>query len=367
MSTPRIALDGFGTDARPQAELAAAVAAAEAELDIDLVGDRERLEAGLRAAIDTRVHAGVERGLLAARVAAHVAIVHASDVIAMDESPSLAVRGRADSSLVVAVDRVRDGRSRALVSAGNSGALLAAGLLRLGRIAGVDRPAISTSFPRVFGPSADADQGGRNLLLDAGANVECRPLNLVQFAVMGAVEAKLELGLERPRVALLSNGGEPGKGTSLVREAHALLVAHPSPDFEFVGAVEPGALFGDSFDVAVTDGWTGNLTLKMAEGAAAVWPTLVREALRGAVIPEPVASALEAVDQRLNPEQHGGAPLVGVDGTLIICHGASTPQALLSALIMAHKLSERGSTSALTEAIATHSAMFEAARATRRK
>jgi glycerol-3-phosphate acyltransferase PlsX len=318
---PRVALDAFGSDARPEPELAAlalALAHAPAGLEVDLVGDRSLLEDRLPS--DERVR-----------------LIHAPEQIAMDESPARAVKTKPEASLVVAIRQLIAGEVQAVVSAGNSGAILAAALLGLGRIPGVDRPAILTRFTH---------QQGATIVLDSGANVECKPLNLVQFAVLGSVFAKLELGCGRPRVAVLSNGTESGKGTALTRAAAKLLAAHVGEAFEFIGYVEPGGLFDGSCDVAVTDGWTGNLVLKSTEGAMA----LLSRYLAGPIPAE------------LDPDAHGGAPLIGVDGTVIICHGASSPRALYNALMLAQRSATRGLTPALREAIDLHRPLFDAAR-----
>jgi glycerol-3-phosphate acyltransferase PlsX len=324
-----IALDAFGSDARPEPELAAVALASAAGLEVDLVGDREQLAARVPS-----------------EAAGLVRIIHASDAIAMDESPARAVKAKPDASLNVAMRALRSGQVGALVSAGNSGAIVAAALLGLGRIAGVDRPAILTRVPHL---------DGATLLLDSGANVECRPLHLVQFAVMGAVVATREQGLVRPRVALLSNGSELGKGTALTRASVRLLDEHRSPHFEFVGPVEPSGLFDGRCDVVVTDGWTGNLVLKTGEAALGLWPRLLARTSAN-----PAADLAHA--HELDPDAHGGAPLVGVEGAVIICHGAAGPRALYNALALARRLALAELASALREAIAAHRPLFDAAR-----
>ncbi len=289
----------------------------------------------------------------------------------MDESPAKAVRAKPDASLCVAIDRVRAGAAAAAVSAGNSGAVLAAALFRLKRIKGIDRPAIATSLPQLRAPADPRKHDA--VLLDAGANVECSILNLVQFAVLGAIWSRHWHGVARPRVAILANGHEPGKGTDLTRGAYRLLsehaVAGPDASFEFVGYVEPHALFFDACDVVVTDGWTGNVALKLAEGAMSVWPRMLAQAIAeqdsAAAITAAIAPALQTVSQRLDPEAHGGAPLLGVDGAVIICHGAAGPGALMSALLMAHRYAERGVTDAIGRAVADHRELFELARTQR--
>jgi glycerol-3-phosphate acyltransferase PlsX len=322
---PRIAFDAFGSDARPEPELAALALASAAGMEIDFIGDGSTLAGRLPLAEPGRLR-----------------LIHAPDQIAMDESPARAVKTKPGASINVAIRQLIAHEVDAVVSAGNSGAILAAALIGLGRIPGVDRPAILTRFPRLSLPDPDAG----TLLLDAGANVDCRPLNLVQFAVMGSVFATLEHGCERPRVAVLSNGSEPGKGTALTRASAKLFAAHPSAMFEFIGYIEPGGLFEGVCDVAVTDGWTGNLVLKTAEGVTrALGP-----------------STLESLEEAIDPDAHGGAPLIGVDGTVIICHGAASPRALYNALALAQRSATRGLTLALRDAIALHRPLFDAAR-----
>jgi glycerol-3-phosphate acyltransferase PlsX len=351
MSGPSIALDAFGTDARPEPEIEAAIRAAAAGVRIELVGDQARLAEALAA------HDGVTG----------ITVIHAPDEIAMGESPAKAVRAKPDASLVVAMDRVRSGEAAAVVSAGNSGAILAASLFRLGRMKGIDRPALVANLPQVDG-SHDA------VLIDAGANTECTVLNLVQFAVLGATWSQHWLGVERPRVGVLANGHEAGKGTALTRATHKLLADHAARHgdaavFEFVGHVEPNQLFFRAADVVVTDGWTGNIALKLAEGAMAAWPRMLARAIAAqesaAAITAAIDPALQALARHFNPDAHGGAPLLGVDGAVIICHGASGPGALHSALLMARRFAERGLNQAIARAVADHRELFELARTLR--
>jgi glycerol-3-phosphate acyltransferase PlsX len=354
----RLGLDAFGTDLRPQPELEAARRAAEAGLELELIGDAGVLEPELLA-----------RGIVPG---AAITVVHAPSQIAMDESPARAVRAKPDASLCVAFDRLAAHELDAVISAGNSGAILTAALLRLGRLPGLDRPAIATTFPRI--------DGGRTVLLDAGANVECKPLNLVQFAVLGAAFCSSETGLARPRVAVLANGIEAVKGTALTRGAHEILSGWQArrgtaSAFEFAGYVEPGDLFTSACDVAITDGWTGNIVLKLAEAAMVMWPRLLggplaeldrdRSAKGEAAITDVIAPALQTVARQVDPDAYGGAPLLGVDGAVMICHGAAGPAALLNALLTAHRFAERGLTSAIGRALEEHRELFELARTLR--
>lgn len=245
MSERIIALDAFGSDNCPDVEVEAAVIAARGGHSIILVGDQPILERSL-GRFD-----GVSRLPLR--------IHHASETIVMDDSPAKAVRGKPDASMPVCFDLVRRGEANAVISAGNSGAMLACGLFKFGRIKGVDRPAIVNNVP---GPRSSC------ALLDMGANVECKPLNLVQFAVMGAAFATCTQGKARPRVGVLANGSEEGKGTDLTRAAHRLLREGPSAAFSYVGYVEGKDLFSAEVDVVITDGFTGNIALKVLEGTA---------------------------------------------------------------------------------------------------
>ena len=262
-------------------------------------------------------------------------VIEASEVIAMDADPGSSVRKMKDSSLVRAAEAVRDGRASAMVSAGNTGATMASALLRMGRIKGVQRPAIATPIPV---PGADTP----TVLLDAGANSECNADWLVQFAQMGAVFAKQRFGIASPRVGLLSIGEESTKGNPLVKETHKLLAEGSwigETGAQFIGNVEGRDIMTDDVDVVVTDGFTGNVALKTLEGslksiinsllaafdssdearaaAAALWPSLM-----------PLFDSLD-------PENTGGAMLLGVDGVCIISHGSSSDRAMVNAVRVA--------------------------------
>ena len=244
---PRIAVDAMGSDAAPRVEVEGVVAAVRARgIDVVLVGDETRLRAELKSL-------GAE--------GARIAVRHAPDVITMHDAPSMAVKQKKKSSMRVCFDLVKAGEADAVVSAGNSGAMMACGLFVLGRLPGVERPAIVTTFPTRAGECA---------LLDMGANVDPKPAVLAQFGVLGAVYARLLHGKTRPKVGLLSNGSEEHKGTPLTREAHQILARVPAgdADFSYVGYVEGRDIFEGQVDVVVTDGFTGNVLLKCVEGAA---------------------------------------------------------------------------------------------------
>jgi glycerol-3-phosphate acyltransferase PlsX len=251
------------------------------------------------------------------------------EVVAMDEDPGRAVRTKKDSSLVRAAEAVRDGRASAMVSAGNTGATMASALLRMGRVRGIARPAIATPVPRPGRPPS--------LLLDAGANAECTAAMLVQFAQMGAACATARYGIATPSVALLSIGEEPTKGTPLVKEAHELLTA--TAGLHFVGNVEGRDVLGGAADVVVTDGFTGNVVLKTLEGSlrfmlAAVLAAFdVDDATRQAgqvLLPQ-----LAPLADELDPDNTGGALLLGVEGVCVISHGSSSARAIVSAVRVA--------------------------------
>ncbi len=265
-------------------------------------------------------------------------LIPASEVIAMDADPGKSVRRLKDSSLVRAAEAVRDNKASAMVSAGNTGATMASALFRMGRIKGVSRPAIVTPIP-VPGHATPT------VLLDVGANADCQPDWLVQFAQMGAVYARDRFGIKRPRVALLSIGEEPTKGNALVKETHQRLDAGDwigDLDACFVGNVEGRDIMSDAADVVVTDGFTGNVTLKTLEGGM--------RSLVGALVSafdsdeetrlaaKTLVPALEPLYRTLDPDNTGGAMLLGVDGVCIISHGSSSPTAILSAIRVASEM-----------------------------
>jgi glycerol-3-phosphate acyltransferase PlsX len=242
----------------------------------------------------------------------------------MDEHPATAVRAKRDSSVMVAARLVAEGRAGAAVSAGNSGATLAAALFAVKRVAGVERPAIGASFPT---PGADT------FLLDAGANADCRPEWLLQFGVMGSVYARLMMGVEAPRVGLLSNGEEPEKGSQLVREAHHLLRAS---SLGFAGNVEGRDIFTGACDVVVTDGFTGNAVLKTAEGTAEFLFAAISRQARGSIAGRVGGALLKPrlrpIRDRVDYRKTGGALLLGVAGEVVIAHGRSDAEAMLNAV-----------------------------------
>jgi glycerol-3-phosphate acyltransferase PlsX len=274
-------------------------------------------------------------------------LLHCTEVIGMDDDPGNGVRRKKDSSLVRAAEAVRDGRAMAMVSAGNTGATMASALLRMGRLPGVIRPAIATPIP-------DLKKDYPSLLLDAGANAEATVAMLLQFAQMGAAYSTKRYGVARPRVALLSIGEEKSKGTPLVKEAHALLAQGGHGDFDFVGNVEGRDFFDDQADVIVTDGFTGNVALKTLEGTLRFLINSLTEIFS---VPEVAEAAgvllphLVPLATTFDPENTGGAMLLGVDGVCVISHGSSTSVAMVNAITVAHDVAVGGLVEAVAESV----------------
>jgi len=344
----RLALDAMGGDHAPAAAVEGAVLFARERPDHEvlLVGESRHVGDLLRR------HGPVS----------NVSVHHASEVVEMGEHATASLRRKHDSSLRVCFDLVRGGSASAAVSAGNSGAAMALGLWVLGRIRGVERPAIAALFPAL--------RHGRILLLDAGANVECRPAHLAQFAVMGEAYVRTLLGVARPRVALLANGEEESKGTPLTREAAALL--RRAPDLDFIGYVEGKDVFGGEVDVVVTDGFTGNVVLKTSEGAASAVVGMVRTAIEkagvseklGALLLKPTLAGLKKVTDYA---EYGGAPLLGLDGVGIVAHGRSNPKAIKNALQAALEAAQSGLQEELGRAIERAGAWLPGRHSARRK
>lgn len=303
----RVALDAMGSDHGPDVTVTGAVLAAEQGHEVILVGDEAILGAML-----------AERG-------ADLPVVHASQTIEMHEDPAAAIREKSDSSVAVAARLVRTGEADAMVSAGSTGAALAAAAIIIGRLPGVHRPAIATIFPT---PTS------ATIVLDGGANPDCRPEYLAQFGVMGSIISEAVVGIERPRVGLMNIGEEPSKGRDLEKAAFAMLSEAP---INFIGNVEGGDLARGVADVFVTDGFTGNVVLKTSEGTARFAMMLAFEGV-SSLPPDaqgPVLDVLAAIRDRLSPERYGGAHLVGTRGVVIIAHGSSSERAIHNAVAMA--------------------------------
>jgi glycerol-3-phosphate acyltransferase PlsX len=309
-----IALDVMGGDNAPHEVIAGAVLAArEYGVSVSLVGKPEVI------ARELRKHD--VRGL-------KLPIVPASEVIEMEDKPAQAVRAKKDSSMVVACRLVKAGKADAFVTAGNTGGALAAGILHIGRMKGIQRPALITPFPT---------NTGFCLLLDVGANADSRPDHLQQFAVMGSVYSRRIMGVTSPTVRILSNGEEQGKGSQLVLEATALL--EQTPGVTFLGNIEGRDIVNDVADVVVTDGFTGNVLIKTAEGVG----TLIRTILVEEIAATPISSlggllaksALRRLSRRIDDSEFGGAVLLGLSNLLVVAHGRSNANAIRHAIRVA--------------------------------
>jgi glycerol-3-phosphate acyltransferase PlsX len=322
-----IALDAMGGDRAPDAIVAGAVLAArECDVAIRIVGDLIAVETALAA------HDGAS-GLA-------ITIEHAPDVVGMDEAPLAALRRKPQASIAVACEAVAAGRAQAVVSAGHTGATVIAAHAALGRAPGVDRPALGVLIPT---------ESGTAVLVDAGANVECRPEHLVQFGTMGSAYARVALGRQTPAVGILSIGEEAGKGTDVVREAHAALAAGA---LHFIGNIEARAIFTSAADVIVCDGFTGNVVLKVGEASAAMFERMLREATGAGGGDAALDTALSRFKARVDDEARGAAPLLGVNGLVLVAHGRSSPQAIRNAIDLAATLVEAGFVSQMTSALA---------------
>ncbi|MEI7754803.1 MAG: phosphate acyltransferase PlsX [Actinomycetota bacterium] len=319
-----IAVDAMGGDKAPSEIVAGARQAAELGFNVVLVGPADLADIG------------------------DLPLIVASEVIEMHDDPAQGVRRKKDSTLVRAAEAVRDGRASAMVSAGNTGATMASALLRMGRIKGVNRPAIATPIP-VPGSLP-------TLLLDAGANSEVQADWLVQFAQMGSVFSHHRFGIENPKVGLLSIGEEPGKGDTLRKEAFELLSV--ARGINFIGNVEGRDIMTDTVDVVVTDGFTGNVVLKTLEGALKTVVKALFAAFASEESYKPhsdaLLPALLPLYASLDPETYGGAILLGVDGVCIISHGSTSAKAMVNAITVAHDMVAAGIVEEIRNAIAAN-------------
>ena len=325
----RIVLDAMGSDTHPEPELQAALQAFQLWNDpVILTGPQIELRSKLQAM-------GADLN--------QVELVDAPEVLEMTDKPARAARGKAQNSMAVGMDLLKEGRADAFVTAGNTGGAMANALFRLGRIRGVKRPALTGLFPV---------RGGQAAVLDIGANADCRPEYLVQFAILGTLYAERVLGKPRPRVALLSNGEEPGKGNTLVKDAFPLL---QSAGVNFIGNVEGKEVYSGRADVIVTDGFTGNVMLKTSEAVASFLIEVIRTQIKaspisalGGLLAKP---AFRRVGRILDPAEYGAAPLLGVNGLVFVGHGRSDSRALISALRVARQAVAEGLLAAMAAAI----------------
>ncbi len=327
-----IALDAMGSERAPKPEIEGSIQAVRHHgVEVILVGP----EPAIRA----------ELARHPAATGLPISIVHASEVITMDDKAVQAVRAKRDSSMRVGLRLVRDGRAVGFVTAGNTGAAMATAKMVLGAIPGVDRPALAAVFPTALGTAAS--------LLDVGANVDCKPHNLEQFAVMGEIYFRSMFGTARPRVGLLSIGEEETKGNELTREAFQLLKRLP---INFVGNVEGRDLYNGEVDVIVADGFVGNVALKISEGVAHLVRNTLKETLR-ATITRQVGyllsrSAFSDFKKRLDHTEYGGAPLLGIKGICFITHGSSNANAMKNAIRVAAEFSKHNINDAIEKQLA---------------
>ena len=314
----KIAIDAMGGDYAPQAVLEGVklvLPELPEDAEVILFGDEKQLRDGLAAL-----------GIADARIR----VTATTQVIGCDEQPTLAIRKKKDSSMVRAVEAVANGEADCVLSAGSTGALLTGGTLIIKRLKGVKRPALATVLPT---------KDGCVLLLDCGANTDCKSDYLVQFALMGSAYMKSVLGVENPRVGLLSNGAEEEKGNELTKQTHGLLKTAP---VNFAGNCEARDVLGGGFDVVVCDGFDGNVVLKSTEGTAALMMSLLKENLTSSFLSKLGAllskKAFKALKKKLDYTEYGGAPLLGVNGGVIKAHGSSNAKAFCSAILQAVRL-----------------------------
>jgi phosphate acyltransferase len=311
-----IVLDAMGSDNHPDPEIEGAVKAAELyKEEIILVGPEDILAPKLAKLNTTSLP---------------IQIHHAPDVIEMSDKVVETSRKKPLNSMAVGCDLVKDGQADAFVTAGNTGAAMFNGLRKLGRIPGVLRPALTTLIPT---------KTGFCVVLDIGANAECRPEFLQQFAVLGSIYAELVLDIEKPRVGLISNGEEDGKGNNLVKDTFKLM---SDSDLNFIGNIEPKEIYAGHADVVVTDGFTGNIFLKTSESVASFLVGILREGLTsslqtkmGALLAKP---AFKTLKEKMDPAEFGAAALLGIDGLVLVGHGRSDAHAITNAVRQAHNL-----------------------------
>ena len=325
----KIAVDAMGGDFAPRAIVEGAVLASKKYgMRVVLVGDEDQVSKELSKYPTSKLP---------------IYIQHAPHVVAMHDSPSVVVRKMKETSIKVAIDLAREGQVSGVVSAGNSGAAMALAMYIFRKLEGVDRPAIATIHPTLKGST---------VLVDSGGNVDCKPLHLVQFAIMGDAYAKYILGKEMPRIGVLSNGEEEGKGNELTREVHDLL---SETDLNYVGYVEGRDLNSGVVDVIVCDGFVGNVVLKISEG---LWETIsailkweAKDNLRAKVAYFLMRRAMRRLEKRMDYSEYGGAPLLGINGNCVISHGHSNAKAIMNAILLASSLASNRLNEHLTREI----------------
>ncbi|WP_045216728.1 phosphate acyltransferase PlsX [Desulfonatronovibrio magnus] len=310
---PRIAIDAMGGDFGPEVVVPGALKAAQTDgLSLHFVGDEQKIKETLKK----HKHSDLD-----------IEVTHATQVVEMSEKPSDVMRKKKDSSIQVAFRLVRQGIAQGVVSAGNSGATLACGMFILGRIKGVERPALASILPSEKGPL---------ILIDVGANVECKPYHLVQFGLMAEVLARSVLHVNQPKVGVLTIGEEDGKGNNLVRETTKLF---KMSSMNFIGNIEGRDFFTGKADVIVCDGFVGNVSLKLMEGLAVSLTKILKEEVKKSWLARLGfllgIKALKRFGRRIDYAEYGGAPLLGLNGIGIVCHGSSNSKAITNAVLMA--------------------------------
>lgn len=335
----RIAVDAMGGDLGSELPVRGAISALKERKDLEIVllGPSDFLQEQVLEIIGD-----------SAEISKRLFFEHAPEVIGMDESPVEAIRKKKNSTVMVGFDLVRNKKADAIISAGNSGATMAAAIRKLGRLKGISRPGIASFFPTLKEPV---------MLMDIGANVDCRAQHLLQFAIMAASCSSLLNGIDRPRVGLLSIGEEAGKGNALIKETHALL---SSGSLNFIGNVEGRDVYKGDVDVIICDGFVGNISLKISEGLAeAAMQMLKAEILKswrakiGYLL---IRNAFARFRGRLDYAEYGGAPLLGINGTGIICHGTSDATAIQNAVFVAADMVQHRVNDGITRALAEYKA-----------
>lgn len=331
---PIVAVDAMGGDFGPSVVVPGSLeAAAKDDFKLILVGDEKELEQEVKKSPHSAfVHD----------------IVHASEVVKMDDKASDVLRRKKDSSIQVACRLVKDGKAGGVLSAGNSGACVACGMFTLGRIKGVDRPALASIMPTERKPV---------IFVDVGANVDCKPYHLFQFGLMAEAYARDTLGVKSPSVGLLSIGEEEGKGNSLVKEAYDIFKM--AKDINFIGNIEGRDLFTGDYDVVVCDGFVGNVVLKLSEGLAVSLSRILRQQLLGSTLMAKLGTllasgAFKRFAEFVDYAEYGGAPLLGLQGIVIVCHGKSNKKAIASACSMAGSYIRKKTNDKLIEAISAN-------------
>lgn len=330
----KIALDAMGGDRGADLLIDGAVQAVQQRpgLEIILLGPKELL----KERVCQRAGSAADR----------LSIVHAPQTVSMNESPVEAIRRKKDSTIMQGFNLVKQGRADALVSAGNSGATMAAAIRKLGRLKGVARPGIASLFPTLKDPV---------MLMDIGANVDCRPQHLFQFAVMASSCCSLLLDRKQPRIGLLSIGAEPGKGNGLIKETHDLL---RDSSLHFIGNVEGRDVYSGDVDVVVCDGFVGNISLKISEGLAEAAMQMLKveimKSVRAKIGYLLIRKAFSAFRRRVDYAEYGGAPLLGINGVGIICHGSSSSVAICNAIGEAARIAENRVNASIVESLHQH-------------